>query len=38
MKYFTGGEGSLNPMTLLNRNTIDHSLSTKQYKITIKKR
>ena len=35
---FTGGEGSLNPMTLLNRNTIDHSLSTKQYKITIKKR
>ena len=35
---FTGGKGPLNPMTLLNRNTIDHSLSTKQYKITIKKR
>ena len=35
---FTGGTGPLNPMTLLNRNMIDHSLSTKQYKITIKKR
>ena len=32
---FTGGNGPLNPMTLLNRNMIDHSASTKDYKITI---
>ena len=35
---FTGGSGPLNPMTLLNRNTIDHSVSTKSYTIVIKKR
>lgn len=35
---FVGGNGPLNPMTLLNRNMIDHSLSTKQYKIMIKQR
>ena len=35
---FVGGNGPLNPMTLLNRNMIDHSLSTRQYKIMIKER
>lgn len=32
---FTGGTGALNPMTLLNRNTIDHDKSTKNYSISI---
>ena len=32
---FTGGKGTLNPMTLLNRNTIDHKLSTKEYNLRI---
>ena len=32
---FTGGNGPLNPMTLLNRNMINHSISIKEYQITI---
>lgn len=32
---FTGGSGALNPMTLLNRNTIDHNKSTKNYSVSI---
>ena len=32
---FTGGSGALNPMTLLNRNTIDHDKSIKNYSISI---
>lgn len=35
---FTGGSGALNPMTLLNRNTINHDKSTNNYSITILKR
>ena len=35
---FTGGKGPLNPMTLLNRNMLDHSLTVNRYTITINER